>query len=384
MLNCQKDAFLLPADSCYLNGAYMSPNLKRVEEAGLQSVKRKSNPSSINADDFFSPVQEVKSLFAELVAASSYERIAVMPSVSYGMATVAANAGLQAGDEILMIEEQFPSNVYCWQHHADRVGATIRMIKAPHSETRGEDWNASILDAINPRTRVVTLPIVHWSDGTRFDISKITHTAHEHDALVCIDGTQSIGALPFSIADTPVDALICASYKWLLGPYSLACSYFGDAFDEGTPIEFSWMNRLNSQDFTGLVEYQDAYKPKAHRYDMGQSSNFVNMPMLKEALTQLLIWTPEAIQNYCLAITKAPLENLSTAYTIEDPLWRANHLFGIRLVDPTKMNSIKALLHENSMSVSFRGDCIRIAPNVYNTKDEIKKLLGLLNQCVTT
>lgn len=378
MLQCQSDSFLLPADVSYLNGAYMSPNLKRVEQAGLDSVRRKSNPTTISADDFFTPVQTVKSLFAELVSADSFARIAIMPSVSYGMATVAANAGLSAGDEILMIEEQFPSNYYCWKHHADRVGARIRIVKAPRSETRGEDWNAAILTAINSQTKVVTLPIVHWSDGTLFDIKSMTTKAHENKALVCIDGTQSIGAMPFSLADIPVDALICASYKWLLGPYSLGCGYFGEAFDDGTPIEFSWMNRLHSQDFTGLVNYQEAYKAHAHRYDMGQSSNFVNMPMLKESLTQLLEWTPKNIQAYCRQITQDALAGLSSSFTIEDSQWRANHLFGIRPTDADKMGAIKTALQEENISVSYRGDSIRVSPNVYNSKAEIERMVACL------
>lgn len=380
MLQCQSDSFLLPADVSYLNGAYMSPNLKRVEQVGMDSVRRKSNPTSISADDFFTPVEHVKSLFAELVSADSYAKIAIMPSVSYGMATVAANAGLKEGDEILMIEEQFPSNYYCWKHHADRVGAAIKIIKAPNSETRGEDWNAALLKAINPLTRVVTLPIVHWSDGTLFDIKSMTTKAHEHDALVCIDGTQSIGAMPFSLVDIPVDALICASYKWLLGPYSLGCGYFGEAFDEGTPIEFSWMNRLNSQDFTGLVNYQENYKSHAHRYDMGQSSNFVNMPMLKESLTQLLEWTPQNIEAYCHEITHDALACLSSTFMIEDPQRRANHLFGIRPAHANKMSAIKTSLQKQNISVSYRGDSIRVSPNVYNSKAEIDRLVECLNQ----
>lgn len=380
MLLCQKDAFSLPADSCYLNGAYMSPNLKRVEEAGLASVRRKSNPTSISAEDFFKPVQEVKSLFAELVSAESFERIAVMPSVSYGMATAAANAGLSQGDEIIMIEEQFPSNYYCWKHHADRVGATIKIIKAPESQSRAEDWNALLLEAINSKTRVLTLPIVHWSDGVKFDIKSMTQKAHDNEALVCIDGTQSIGALAFSLADVPVDCLACAAYKWLLGPYSLGCTYFGPAFDDGTPIEFSWMNRFNSQDFTGLVNYQDQYKSMAHRYDMGQSSNFVNMPMLKESLSQLLEWTPTRIQEYCQYISEAALASLSSSYDIEKPEWRASHLFGIRPADPNRLDSIKSALVKNSFSVSYRGSSIRISPNVYNAKADIEKLVGILNE----
>lgn len=378
MLACQRDEFQLPSNLIYLNGAYMSPNLTSVENAGIIGLKQKSIPNSIPSSQFFEPVKQVKESFAELISANDYNRISIIPSVSYGMAIAAKNAHLIAEDEVLMIEEQFPSNYYCWDYEAKRVGANIKIVSAPISQSRGEDWNAKILAAIHPNTKVVTMPIVHWSDGTLFDIKKIAQKAHENGALVIIDGTQSIGALPLSISDVKIDALVCAAYKWLLGPYSIGCAYFGQAFDAGDPIEFSWMNRLDSEDFTGLVNYQPEYKSLAHRYDMGQACNFIAIPMLIESLKQLNEWTPEAIQSYCQDITSHITDELPNGFTLENPKFRAKHLFGIRMSDASRIESIKDGLTEQNISVSFRGDCIRVSPNVYNTKDDIDSLISVL------
>ena len=105
---------------------------------------------------------------------------------------------------------------------------------------------------------------IHWADGTLFDLKAIRQRTRDVGALLIIDGTQSIGALPFDIQEIQPDALICAGYKWLMGPYSLGLAYLGEFFDEGIPIEENWKNRHNSHHFARLVNYEDKYQPHAH------------------------------------------------------------------------------------------------------------------------
>ena len=85
--------------------------------------------------------------------------------------------------------------------------------------------------------------IVHWADGTIFDMKKIRKKTSENNALLIIDGTQSIGSMPFNLNEIQPDALVCAGYKWLMGPYGSGLAYYGKYFDDGKPIEESWINR---------------------------------------------------------------------------------------------------------------------------------------------
>jgi selenocysteine lyase/cysteine desulfurase len=373
MLDCQRSAFDLDDDAVYLNGAYMSPNLKSVTAAGIEAIIRKSKPYNIVPDDFFSHAKTLRSLFANLIHCEDFERIALIPSVSYGMANASNNISFSRGDEILMIEEQFPSNFYCWKTCADKNGANMVVKQAPNSAHRGEDWSAELLDAIHDKTRVVTLPIVHWADGTIFDIKAITEKAHKHNAIVVIDGTQSIGAMDFDLNEIPVDVLICAAYKWLLGPYSMGFAYYNEGFDKGQPIEESWMNKVGSEDFSGLVNYKDDFKPKAFRYNVGQFSNFTLVPMSIAALQQLTEWRPHNISSYCESIS-LPIEELGDKFDLEQPKWRAKHLFGIRPKADIDLKSLKEKLGQKRIYVSIRGTSIRVSPNVYNTMDDIHQL----------
>ncbi|WP_394747601.1 aminotransferase class V-fold PLP-dependent enzyme [Spongiimicrobium salis] len=378
MLSNQRHLFSLPSDITYLNGAYMAPQLKSTEDIGIHSLKRKSRPHTLTSDDFFKLPQLLKEGFAALVDAPDPSNMAIIPSVSYGIANVAANIKLNKGDEILMVDEQFPSNVYSWKRLAERDGAHLKIVKPiQNTQGRGASWNKAILEAINERTAVVAMCHVHWADGTLFDLKRIRQETKAVDALLILDGTQSIGALPFSVQELQPDALICAGYKWLMGPYSMGVAYFGDYFDHGTPIEDNWINRMHSEDFSALTHYQEAYQPKAGRYSVGEGSNFVLVPMLTDAIDQLLEWGPEHIQSYCDTISKPLVAALRTkGYFVEEDAYRAKHLFGVYLPEGTSLEALKKKLADKNVYVSFRGNAVRVSMHLYTTKEDLETLLS--------
>ncbi|RZS99055.1 aminotransferase class V-fold PLP-dependent enzyme [Aquimarina brevivitae] len=381
-MKCQKHLFTLSEDITYLNGAYMSPQLKSVSEIGITNLLKKEDPSSTPPQDFFSSRVTLKKRFAQLIGASDYTNTAIIPSVSYGIANAATNIKLQKGDEIILVEEQFPSNYYSWKRIADQKEAKITLIKPPKNfRERGKIWNESILAAINSKTACIAMAQVHWADGTLFDLKAIREKSLQFGAKLIIDATQSLGAYPFSIQDIPVDAVICGGYKWLLGPYSLGMAYYNDSFNDGIPIEENWMNRMHSEDFSSLTRYESNYQDKASRYSVGESSNFILTPMLTRAIEQLIEWQPAQIQKYAATITTNCIESLQEAgYLIEDDKYRASHLFGIYLTENHDMNTIKRKLAEHKIYVSYRGEAIRVSAHIYNEEKDLELLSNLLTE----
>lgn len=376
----QRSKFSLPIGATYLNCAYMSPMMKSVEKAGVAGMKRKQNPAQISAQDFFSEAEKLRDDYAAFLQVRDPKRIVIIPSASYGLSTVARNLPLAKGDRIVLVSEQFPSNVYPWQRLASESGASLHMVEAPKTTNdRGRIWNERILEAITPETKVVAMGNVHWADGTRFDLERVGRTARDRGARLVIDGTQSIGALPFDIQKVKPDALVCAGYKWLMGPYSIGLAYFGEAFDNGVPLEENWINRHNSEDFTGLVQYQSRYQSGALRYEVGEHSNFILVPMFREALRQVKAWGAASIQDYCKNLTRDGVNELRrNGFWIEDEAYRGNHLFGIRLPSGLQIERVKAKMAARKVAVSFRGDSIRVSPHVYNTAGDIGKLVDTL------
>ncbi|MEM7738361.1 MAG: aminotransferase class V-fold PLP-dependent enzyme [Deinococcota bacterium] len=357
----------------------MSPLSKAVEAAGHEGVLRKTVPTQISPADFFSGVDEAKQRFAQLINASE-AHIALIPAASYGIATVVANMNVTAGQRVVLLHEQFPSNVYPWQR-LHEAGVVLETIKPPSRESRGQNWNEAILDAITTDTAAVALGHVHWADGTKFDLDAIGQKAREVGAALVIDGTQSVGALPFDVSRYQPDALICGGYKWLMGPYGLGYAYYGPRFMNGKPLEDNWIARAGSDDFSGLVNYQDAYAPGAARFDVGEKSNPILIPMMIAALGELLERDPARIQNYCQTLTQDALSSLTTyGYQLEDDNYRAHHLFGVRLPQQVNLETLKHALQYANIAVSVRGDAVRISPNVYNDEADIGALTQVLMQ----
>lgn len=382
MLDCQRHRFQLPPDLHYLNCAYMAPLAREVEEAGLRGMARRRDPSTIVPDDFFDQADALRARFARLIRGSDPRRVAIIPAVSYGIATAARNAPVAPGQNIVILGEQFPSNVYAWMRKAQENGAELRTVDRPVGGQPGPGaaWNERLLDAIDRNTAVVALPIVHWADGTRLDAMAVGRRAREVGALYVIDGTQSIGAMPFDVKEVAPDALVVAGYKTLFGPYQSGLAWFGERFDDGVPLEEPWAARESSELFvSGRLEYVREYRPAAARYDVGERSNQIQLPMLNASLDMVLEWRPERVQEYCVNLLE-PFEDAfrEAGFELEDRAFRGAHLFGLRSRRGIDADATAAALRRARVFVSVRGTAIRVAPQVYNDRSDLEVLAATL------
>ena len=190
----QRGLFEIPDYIAYLNCAYMSPQLRSVREAGEEAVARKSRPWEIAPRDFLENSETARELFARLVGGNA-EGVAIVPSVSYGMAIATANVSLKAGQNVVVLEEQFPSNVYPWRELAKHVGAEVVTVPRP----RDHDWTSAVLEYVDERTAVVAVPNCHWTDGSVLDLVRTRERAREVGAALVVDATQSLGAYPLDV-----------------------------------------------------------------------------------------------------------------------------------------------------------------------------------------
>lgn len=380
MASPYKHLFSLPEGLHYLNCAYMAPLSKRVADAGRTAIERLEAPSRIQTPDFFEHSDAVRRLFARLINVADHRRIAIIPSVSYAMATIAKNLRLEADQNIVVIEEQFPSNVYSWRRTCADTGGELRTVAAPRTEGgRAAAWNDAVVEAIDDRTALVTIPQLHWTDGTRFDLDTIGVRARACGAQFVIDGTQSVGAVPLDCERLRPDAVACAGYKWLTGPYAVGLAFFGSAYDDGVPLEENWITRGGSEDFAGLVRYRDDYQPGAIRYDVGERSNFVLLPMLCAALTQVIEWGQETVSTYTRELLSGIVPQLrELGCRVEDDAWRAAHLLGVRMPAGLDVTSLADELTRRQVSVSVRGSAVRVAPHLYNEPDDLAALVAVI------
>ena len=379
MLGNQKSLFSLPEGLHYLNCASKAPLLNEAQALGVAGLQRQIAPLSLGPDEYARESEDLRRAVAGLINASP-DQIAIIPSVSYGVAIAAHNLRLRSDQNVVSVEEEFPSDVYAWMERCRKDGAELRSVARPQETAKVSSlWNERLLDAIDAQTAVVNISSVHWTDGVRFDLEAIGKRAREVGALFVVDDTQSIGAADFDFARIQPDLLVCAGYKWLLGPYQIGFAALGEYLMDADPFEYHWSNRAGSHDTTATA-YRHEYEKGARRFDVGEHANYITVPMLTEGVRQAMAWGSEAIQDYC-AILGRPLAQLleDERFLVAPASERIAHIIGIRLADASRIPGVMAALTERQVRVSQRGQSVRISPHVYNTPEDIDALIdGLM------
>lgn len=370
-----RSAFLLPADVTYLNCAYMGPLPRTAVEAGWSAVDRKSRPWTIVTDDFFVPAETYRGLIAELLAADA-DGVAVTPAVSYGLSTFAANLPLSEGQVILVPGDEFPSALLPWTDAAARAGATVVRV-APDGADRCGPLLAEV-ERLGEQVALVSAPTCHWTDGAPFDLVALRAATRAVGAALAVDTAQSLGAVPFDAALVEPDVVAGATYKWLLGPYSLGFAWFAPRWREGRPLEHSWIGRAGAEDFASLTNPSDDFRPGARRYDMGEGSQHNLMGIALAGLRLVLDWGPAATAEHARALTDRVVAG-AAALGFTAPDHRSPHLVGIGLGDTgIEPAALAAHLADDRVHVSVRGQSVRVSCHRFNTEADVDALLASL------
>jgi selenocysteine lyase/cysteine desulfurase len=377
MIPSQRHLFDIPNDIAYLNCAYLGPLSHAVVSAGQQAAASKARPWEIGSEDFFTDTEIARALFAQIINARE-DDVAIVPAASYGVSVAARNLPLIEGQRVVMLAEQFPSNVYAWRESARQSGADVASVARPADG----DMTRAVLDAMDERTAVVSLPNCHWADGALLDLERVGRRCRELGASLVLDVTQSAGVMPLDVATIQPDFLVAACYKWLLGPYSVGFLYVAPHRQDGLPIEFNWRARLGSENFAGLVNYEDAYLPGARRFDVGECANFQTMPAVIAALRQILDWgVPEIART--LAARNAGIAERAASMGLEslNAEQRAGHFLGLRFGRAVPGGLLEEL-KKAGVYLSIRGDSLRITPHLYNDDADVDRLMQALAQAI--
>jgi selenocysteine lyase/cysteine desulfurase len=357
--------FNIPESVCFLNSAFISPQMKKISAVGTEAVFFKEQPWRLNPSDFFTGCDQLRGLVASLMNVSA-ENIALVPAVSYGVETAVLNIQVPKDKKVLMPEGDFPSNVYPWQR------SKIEFVPRPINY----DWTEAFLKAIDERTAVVSVPQTDWSDGSHFDLVRISQKAKSVGAALVVDISQSFGVAPIDLKSFDPDFLFSVGYKWQLGPYGVSYMYVADRHLEKQPLENNWVNRKSSEDFTRLTEYTSEYHRGARRFDSGQHSNFALNPMAIEAMSTLNEISPTVIHEHILGLNKILVAGLQEMdFEVVPQHFRTGHMIGAKAPKGHCVKDLCGKLREKNIFVSVRCNSLRISPHIYNTQQDIEFLL---------
>ena len=295
MLPSQRDLFDIPRDICYLNSASYSPlPLKTLRRPARAAVGRKGQPWMLDPGFAGRQHDRARIAAARLINADAAD-IALISSISYGVATAAKLLTIPRGTRVLVLENDHSSPVLEWQTRADAQGFVVETVRQPGDG----DWTSAVLAAIErpgaAPVALASISSVHWSDGGLIDLEKVTTALRRQGALFLIDATQSAGVLPLDAKQLDPDFVIFPTYKWLLGPYGRAFLYVAKRHQGGVPLEQTPGGRRDVRAENAVYFSDTSYVGDASRFDMGERDHFVSLEMAAIGMEMMAEWGAAAV-----------------------------------------------------------------------------------------
>lgn len=365
-------AFLPAGDIVYLNCAAQAPRLKAVHAAGAAALAAGASPWVLAAASPAESTERLRAQVARLFDGDT-DALACIPSASYGLATAARNLPLAAGDGVLVLEGQFPSNLLPWQQRCAEAGARLIGVQ------RGPDvdWTQAVLNALQreDRVRIVALPQVRWDDGALLDLDRIAARVHDAGAALVLDLSQSLGVLTTDMARWRPAFAVSVGYKWLLGPLGLGWLWAAPEWRErGQPIEAHWSARDAGADWRFPLAAAPPWQRGARRFDAGGLDDPVRLAMAGAGLDQLLAWGTAGIADALGRRTQVLDQALDEAGL---GAWKtqghAPHITALR-PPADRADGVHAALQRAGIICTHRYGMLRIAPHLQTDEAAMRRV----------
>jgi selenocysteine lyase/cysteine desulfurase len=375
MLASQRDLFEMPRHICYLNAASYSPLPLRTQEAGRAAVGRKGTPWTLDAAFANEQHERARLAAARLINADPAD-IALIPSVSYGVATAAKILTIKRGTRVIVLEDDHSSPVLEWQTRADAQGFGIETVRRPDNG----DWTSAVLAAIErsgaPPVSLASISSVHWSDGGLIDIEKVGAALRQREASFLVDATQSVGVLPMDVRHLEPDFVIFPTYKWLLGPYGRAFLYIAKRHQGGIPLEQTSSGRRDVRAENAVYFADPGYVADARRFDMGERDHFISMEMASIGMEMMAEWGASAVVQRLLMLTERIAASLhGIGISVPEARLRAPHILSLGFRQGMPAGLVEGLASEG-VYVAARLGRMRVSPHVYNDEADADRFVA--------
>ncbi len=359
----------------YLNCAFQGPMPLVAAAAAEEALELKKTPQLIRDEDYFAYPEAYRQAVADLIGCRSRD-VAVADSATHGIMLLVQGLDWSPGDEVVLPRGEFPANRFPWLS-LERRGVVVREVPVGP----GRDGLERLEAAITPRTRVVAASWVAYSTGLRLDIGALRELCRERGALFVIDGTQGVGGLRFRLSETPCDLLACAGYKWLLGPYGLGFAYVAPQLGERLePANVNWFAIEGARDFNRLSECELNLVPGASRFDINETANFTNIAAGVAALRYLERVGVDTVEHHVASLLRRLVAGLPPGFRDAgcDGGEPRSNILCISGPDPEATERASEALAAERVFVSRREGTIRISPHLFNSEDQIDRVLDIL------
>jgi selenocysteine lyase/cysteine desulfurase len=379
MLTSQRASFDIPRDICYLNAASYSPLPIKTLEAGRAAVGRKGRPWTLEASFQNAQHERARTAAARLIQADPSD-VALIPSISYGVATAAKLFTPRRGTRVLVLENDHSSPVLEWRARAEAQGFSVETIGQPDDA----DWTSGVLESIErsgaPPVSLASISSVHWSDGGLIDVDKVSAALRQRGAAFLIDATQGAGVLALDVSRLDPDFVIFPTYKWLVGPYGRAFLYVAKRHQNGVPLEQTAAGRRNVRAENAVYFTDLDYVADARRFDMGERDFFISLEMASIGMEMMADWGADAIKQRLAMLT----ERIATAVRdigirVAETHLRSPHILSLAFPGGMPAGLIEGLASEH-VYVAPRLGRMRVSPHVYNDEADADRFVEVLTR----
>lgn len=322
-------------------------------------------------------IQQVRRTAAELIGATP-EELALVPNTTAGINLVAEGFPWRAGDNVVTLANEFPSNQYPWMNLADR-GVDARRV--PVEEGRVD--LDRLADACDARTRIVSASWIGYASGWRMDLEALVALAHQRGALVFLDAIQGLGVFPIHVGRMGIDFLAADGHKWLLGPEGAGLLFVRrQHLPLLRPLSVGWNSVVHAHDFSRI---ELSLRPDAARYE-GGSRNMAGHLALGASLRLLasmgLGADTSALADRVLAVTDYAVSRLEAIGAAIKSCRQAQHRSGIVAFDLPGQDPVdlRRRCLQAGVVLSVRGGNLRISPHAYNDETDIERLVEALGR----
>jgi cysteine desulfurase / selenocysteine lyase len=361
----------------WLNAAHQGPLPRVAVAAAQQALREKASPHLIDDEAFIGLPRRLRELLGKLINAPA-EEIVLGNSASWGLQVLANGYPWRAGDEIIVLADEFPATVFPWLV-TEREAVRVRQLELSTPVLPPE----RLEQELTARTRVVAVNWVRSLTGHVVDLAGLAEVCRRRDVELVVNVTQGFGALPLDVRRLPLAAISCSGFKWLLGPYATGFAWIRpDVLARLRPIQAYWLALPDGTalDLNRESEHRLRDDLGARAYDVFGTANFFNFAPWAAALEYLLACGLSAIAAHDQALVERLITSLDgSGYEFVSPTERGERAAIIVLdAGEGRNEQICRSLERNKIDVALRAGNLRLSPHLYNTPDEIDRAVSVL------
>lgn len=361
----------------YLNAALQGPLPLVSARASQEALEWKKRPDRLADDAYFERPNRIREKVSRIIG-SKPEEIAVTSGASAGLAAVAAGIDWKPGDEVLVGRGEFPAHFSTWLRYEQAGKLRVRVVEPRGRFLCPDDYIA----LMGPKTRVISASYVRFDNGALMDTVPLGEACRKFGTALVLDLSQCAGGMPIQVRETGATMAVSSGYKWMLGPYGSGFFWIAEEWIERLPLGAVYFMALEgAHDFHSMFSRKLRPVPGARRWDSPETANFTNLAAYDASLELILRIGLDRVAQHVDSLTERIIACLpGDRCVLASPAERSRRgpYVCVSASRPDETMALYKKVRAARIHVSLRENALRIAPFIYNTLEEIERLMTVL------